>query len=109
MCGSFKTNQLAVSVVVSVILGTMLSLITCGGGGGGTSTTTPPPPTVFSNYHLTGAITPVHDPSVMRQGSTYYVFETDPGPAVGGSLPILCSTDRVARTSCGHVFAQIPP
>jgi arabinan endo-1,5-alpha-L-arabinosidase len=109
MFSSYKKNQAAISALVLAILGLMLPLITCGGGSGGSTTTTPPPPpTVFSNYHLTGAVTPVHDPSVMRQGSTYYVFGTDPGPAVGGSLPILCSTDRVAWTSCGHVFGQIP-
>ena len=45
----------------------------------------------------------------MRQGNTYHVFSTDAdGPAVNGSLPILCSTDRVAWTSCGYVFSAIP-
>jgi arabinan endo-1,5-alpha-L-arabinosidase len=66
-------------------------------------------PTVFSSYDLTGAVTPVRDPSLMRQGNTYYVFSTDAdGPAVDGSLPVLCSTHRVVWTSCGYVFGAIP-
>jgi arabinan endo-1,5-alpha-L-arabinosidase len=44
----------------------------------------------------------------MRQGNTYYVFGTDIGAPVGGSLPIACSTDRVEWNSCGYVFGQIP-
>jgi arabinan endo-1,5-alpha-L-arabinosidase len=86
------------------ILGLVLSLTDCGGDGN----SGPTAPTVFSSYDLTGAITPVRDPSVMRQGSTYYVFGTDAdGSPVNGSLPILCSTDEVAWTSCGYVFSQI--
>jgi arabinan endo-1,5-alpha-L-arabinosidase len=81
-------------------------MLACGGKGGSSSGTTPP--TVFSNYHLTGATSPVRDPSIFRQGNTYYVFGTDIGAAVNGSLPIRCSNDRVAWTLCGYVFNQIP-
>lgn len=87
-------------------LGLIVLLTNCGAGPSNSSAT---PISVFSAYDLTGAITPVRDPSVMRQGANYYVFGTDAaGPPVGGSLPILCSADRVAWTSCGHVFSQIP-
>jgi arabinan endo-1,5-alpha-L-arabinosidase len=85
----------------------IVTAASCGGGGGG-SNSNPNAPTVFSNYHLTGAIDPVRDPSVMRQNNTYYVFSTDTGGPPGGSLPILCSPDRVAWTWCGFVFTQIP-
>jgi len=63
---------------------------------------------VFTNYHLTGATSPVRDPSVIRQASTYYQFGTDIGAPVGGSVPMHCSTDRVAWSSCSFVFSQIP-
>lgn len=77
----------------------------CSGGG---ASTNPKVPTVFSNYHLTGSFSPVRDPSIIRQNSTYYVFSTDTGAPVSGNLPILCSQDRVAWTFCGSVFSQIP-
>ncbi len=51
---------------------------------------------------------PVRDPSVIRVGSNYYVFGTDTGGPVQGSLPIRCSADRINWTVCGSVFAQIP-
>lgn len=88
-----------------------LPLLFCGGGNGAGSTSTTTTATsspVFTNYHMAGANTPVRDPSVIRVGSTYYVFGTDTGGPVQGSLPIRCSTDRVNWTVCGSVFAQIP-
>lgn len=97
------------TIMSAFTLGLAILLTACGGGGSGTGSSGPSTPTVFSSYDLTGAITPVRDPSVMRQGSTYYVFGTDAdGAPANGSLPILCSSDRVAWTSCGYVFSQIP-
>src|ERR1700733_16054269 len=84
----------------------------CGGGGsagGGSGGGAPGAPTIFSNYHLTGLITPVRDPSIALQNGTYYVFSTDAGLPGPQSLPILCSTDRLAWKQCGAVFQQIPP
>ena len=102
--GAKRVGGLAVA---GSVLGLVLLFTSCGGGSGNPQGAGPP--TVFSSYDLTGAITPVRDPSVMRQGNTYYVFGTDAsGPAVNGSLPIMCSTDRVAWTSCGYVFSAIP-
>ena len=49
----------------------------------------------------------VHDPSMVRQGSTYYVFSTDAGP-VGSYLQIRCSVDKVNWIQCGHIFDAIP-
>ncbi len=91
------------------ILGMSFACTTCGGGGTGSGGgNTNPVETVFSNYHLTGAITPVRDPSIIRQGNNYYAFSTDAGAPGPGNLPILCSSDHVAWTTCGHVFGQIP-
>lgn len=61
----------------------------------------------LSSYTLTGDTSPVHDPSIIRAGSTYYVFSTDHGPQTG-HIPIRCSTDEVAWTACGYVFSSLP-
>src|ERR1700726_3055244 len=58
---------------------------------------------------LTGNIAPVHDPSVIRQNGTYYVFSSDPDdPKPDEYLPIRCSTDTIRWKACGKVFASIP-
>ncbi|EQD35557.1 glycoside hydrolase family 43, partial [mine drainage metagenome] len=49
----------------------------------------------------------MHDPSIIREGSTYYVFSTDQGTQ-SGHIPIRCSTDKVAWTACGYVFSSLP-
>lgn len=80
----------------------------CGGGNAGVVSNPAPPITgVLDNSQLTGAISPVHDPSLIREGSTYYVFSTDAGP-VGSYLQIRCSGDRISWTACGHIFDTIP-
>jgi len=62
----------------------------------------------LTNYHLTGATTPVRDPSIFRQNGTYYLFSTDAGGGISGHLPIRCSTDAINWQLCGAVFSQIP-
>ena len=97
------------SVFSILLVHLIFSLVSCGGG---SSASSPAPSQlsspVFTNYHLTGDTSQVRDPSIIRQGSTYYQFGTDIGAPVGGSLPIRCSTDRVAWTACGFVLNQIP-
>jgi hypothetical protein len=44
----------------------------------------------------------VRDPSMIRQGSTRYVFSTDAG-AVGSYFQIRSSDDKVNETLCGHI------
>ncbi len=63
---------------------------------------------VFTAYNLTGSIEPVRDPSIIRQGNTYYVFSTDDGAPTNGSIAIRCSTDLISFTNCGHVFSSMP-
>jgi arabinan endo-1,5-alpha-L-arabinosidase len=97
---------------LSNVLIAFLSLVMfLGGCGGGSSpiVSNPPPtsPGVLGKYNLTGAVSPVHDPSVIRQGPTYYVFSTD-ASTVGSHLQIRCSDDKVNWTSCGHIFDAIP-
>jgi arabinan endo-1,5-alpha-L-arabinosidase len=55
-----------------------------------------------------GDIKYVHDPSIIREGDTWYLFSTANGPNRKGQLPIRCSKDLHRWTLCGHVFDQIP-
>jgi arabinan endo-1,5-alpha-L-arabinosidase len=63
----------------------------------------------MTTYALIGDTPQLHDPSIIRQGSTYYVFSSDVvGQPTGGYLRIRCSQDEVNWTDCGSVFVQIP-
>jgi arabinan endo-1,5-alpha-L-arabinosidase len=77
----------------------------CGRGqsAGGTSQVDAGP---LAHYTLTGDVQFVHDPSIIRQGQTYYVFSTDRGSSE--HLVMRCSTDRQTWKICGHVFDSIP-
>jgi arabinan endo-1,5-alpha-L-arabinosidase len=57
---------------------------------------------------LEGDVEPVHDPVIMKEGSTYYVFCTGRAPGGGGIIPIRCSTDLRKWTLCGSVFPKLP-
>ncbi len=48
-----------------------------------------------------------HDPSIAREGATYYVFATGGAPG-GGQLPIRCSEDLRVWRMCGRVFDALP-
>ena len=71
---------------------------------------TPAPPAVFSNYHLTGAVDPVRDPSVIRQNEI---------PITRSALIRALRSVGICqffahRTAspgpwCGTIFTQIPP
>ena len=64
----------------------------------------------LQDYSLTGDTDPVLDPSVFRQGSTYYAFSTDvAGSAASGFLPIHCSDDKINWVACGNVFPTAMP
>jgi arabinan endo-1,5-alpha-L-arabinosidase len=60
-----------------------------------------------SAYSLTGAFWATHDPSIIKQGKTWYVFSTGKAPT-GGQLPIRCSEDLHLWRLCGQVFDKIP-
>lgn len=49
----------------------------------------------------------VHDPVIIREGDTYYVFSTGGGRR-SGIIPIRCSKDLYNWTLCGHVFDKLP-
>lgn len=58
-------------------------------------------------YTLQGEYAFTHDPSIAKDGGTYYVFATGRAPE-GGQFPIRCSEDLVHWRRCGHVFDAIP-
>ena len=62
----------------------------------------------LGEYSLSGDTGPVHDPSIIRQGGTYYAFTSDFLGQAGGYLLMRCSVDRTKWTACGAVFQQMP-
>jgi arabinan endo-1,5-alpha-L-arabinosidase len=56
---------------------------------------------------LSGDYPLTHDPSIGRQGNTYYVFATGFAPG-GGQFAIRCSNNLTEWKRCGHVFDEIP-
>ena len=68
---------------------------------------TNPNPKTPTALPLTGAVQFTHDPSIARDGQTYYVFATGKAPE-GGQFPIRCSEDLKLWRRCGHVFDAIP-
>jgi arabinan endo-1,5-alpha-L-arabinosidase len=57
--------------------------------------------------HLSGDYAFTHDPSIAKDGKTYYVFATGKAPG-GGQFPVRCSEDLLTWRMCGHVFDEIP-
>ncbi|MGH9573146.1 MAG: arabinan endo-1,5-alpha-L-arabinosidase, partial [Candidatus Acidiferrales bacterium] len=57
---------------------------------------------------LTGDAQGTHDPSIIKQGSTWYVFSTTAGRGSTGQLPIRCSNDLRQWKRCGDVLPAIP-
>jgi len=55
---------------------------------------------------LEGDISPIHDPAIIREGNTYYVFATN--RFQGKLVPIFCSQDLLHWKFCGHVFDAVP-
>jgi arabinan endo-1,5-alpha-L-arabinosidase len=56
---------------------------------------------------LSGDYPMTHDPSIAREGKTYYVFATGFAPG-GGQFAIRCSNNLTDWKHCGHVFDEIP-
>lgn len=56
---------------------------------------------------LSGDYPLAHDPSIAKEGDSYYVFTTS-GPREKSQLPIRCSNDLLVWRECGNVFAEVP-
>jgi arabinan endo-1,5-alpha-L-arabinosidase len=60
------------------------------------------------NDRMTGDLTPTHDPCMIKQGDTYYVFSTGPSGSDTGLIPWRTSKDLMTWTRRGSVFQTIP-
>jgi arabinan endo-1,5-alpha-L-arabinosidase len=49
-----------------------------------------------------------HDPSIIKEGDTWYVFSTTTGRQQPGELPVRCSKDLQVWARCGNVLPGIP-
>ena len=58
-------------------------------------------------HELTGDFWGTHDPSIIKQNDTWYVFATGKARD-GGQIAVRCSQDLKRWTLCGHVFEDIP-
>ena len=56
---------------------------------------------------VVGDVGRAHDPSMIRENTTYYVFTTGRA-SDGGQLGVRCSEDLIHWRFCGHVFAALP-
>jgi arabinan endo-1,5-alpha-L-arabinosidase len=55
---------------------------------------------------LEGDLSPIHDPAIIREGSTYHVFASN--RYAEKLVPMFCSTDRRRWRLCGNVFDGVP-
>lgn len=60
------------------------------------------------NDRLSGDIAPVHDPSMIRAGDSYYLFSTSQVKEGKGLIHIRVSKDLLTWKFIGSVFPQIP-
>jgi arabinan endo-1,5-alpha-L-arabinosidase len=58
-------------------------------------------------YQLSGDYWGTHDPSIARDGTTWYVFATGKTPQ-RGQFAIRCSQDLHRWAACGQVFDKVP-
>jgi arabinan endo-1,5-alpha-L-arabinosidase len=92
----FKMISIKV-IYYAVLLGILAIGVSC------QSTTKPQTPVVLE---LTGDLR-VHDPVIIKQKDTYYVFATG-GRWGAGTIPIRRSKDLHNWTLCGYVFEELP-
>jgi arabinan endo-1,5-alpha-L-arabinosidase len=59
-------------------------------------------------YHVEGDVEGVHDPSLIAQHGTWYLFGTATEKGPHAQLPMRCSNDLEHWKHCGAVFATIP-
>ncbi len=61
-------------------------------------------------FLLEGDVVGAHDPSIIREGDTWYLFATTPPDSKSADqFPIRCSKDLKHWRACGYVFSEIPP
>jgi arabinan endo-1,5-alpha-L-arabinosidase len=57
---------------------------------------------------VTGDVEGAHDPSIIKEGSTWYLFGTATEPKRDGELPVRCSQDLHHWSACGYVLPGVP-
>src|SRR5262245_57029920 len=57
---------------------------------------------------LSGDVKFTHDPSIIKDGDTWYLFATANEPVRKGELPVRCSKDLQQWKQCGYVFDALP-
>jgi arabinan endo-1,5-alpha-L-arabinosidase len=65
-------------------------------------------PSVPHALQVEGDVEGVHDPSIIKEGTTWFLFGTATEQAPEGQLPIRCSNDLHHWKRCGYVFQGIP-
>jgi arabinan endo-1,5-alpha-L-arabinosidase len=55
-----------------------------------------------------GDVQGTHDPSIIQDGDTWYIFATATDPKRNGELPVRCSHDLHQWQFCGYVLPGIP-
>lgn len=63
-------------------------------------------PAALELFTLTGDVSPIHDPAMIREGATYYAFATN--KFAGKDVPMFCSGDLRQWKHCGNVFEGVP-
>ncbi len=89
-------------VTVLLGLGLILGLSACSSAAGPSHTPTPDAQAIQKRILEAAGDVPAHDPTILREGSTYYRFTT------GVGIPISCSPDLVTWTHCSRVFLAKP-
>jgi arabinan endo-1,5-alpha-L-arabinosidase len=60
-------------------------------------------------FPVEGDVVGAHDPSIIKEGATWYLFTTTPPNSPSGEqFPIRCSKDLLHWKKCGYVFSEIP-
>jgi len=67
-----------------------------------------PASTVPQVIGVTGDVEGVHDPSIIKDGSSWYLFGTATEPKRDGELPVRCSPDLHHWSRCGYVLPGMP-
>ncbi|HEY0282352.1 MAG TPA: arabinan endo-1,5-alpha-L-arabinosidase [Rhizomicrobium sp.] len=57
---------------------------------------------------MTGAISPIHDPCIIKDGDTYYVFCTTMDDKKQAQIPVHTSKDLIHWKAAGYAFPKIP-
>jgi arabinan endo-1,5-alpha-L-arabinosidase len=90
--------------IALLILGSVLTVIPAAQSLSAQQSIAAPPQALV----LDGDIAGTHDPSIAKDGDTWYVFATATGPNHKGELPIRCSKDLHLWKECGYVFPAVP-